>query len=178
MFIDKFLQVYKLDPCHHFISPGLSWDVMLKMSGVKLEKIIDIGIYLLIEKRLRGGISYIDKRYSKANNKYMLNYDPTKPSKYIEYLDENNLCGWAMSGYLPYGGFKWLKNANNFDVSSISEKSLIVYILEVDLKYAKELHILHNDYPLAPEKLAIPYDMLSNYCKKIADECGIKVSRF
>ena len=164
MFIDKFLQVYKLDPCHHFISPGLSWDVMLKMSGVKLEKIIDIGIYLLIEKRLRGGISYIDKRYSKANNKYMLNYDPTKPSKYIEYLDENNLCGWAMSGYLPYGGFKWLKNADNFNVSSINEKTLIGYI-----------HVLHNDYPLAPERLAIPYDMLSNYCKKNADEYGIKV---
>ena len=62
-----------------------------------------------------------------------------------------------------------------FDINSVSEKSLIGYILEVDLKYPDDLHVLHNDYPLAPEKLAIPYDMLSDYCKKIADEYGIKV---
>ena len=86
----------------------------------------------------------------------------------------NNLYGWAMSRYLPYGGFKLLKNVDGFDVSSISEKSPIGYILEVDLEYPEELHVLH-DYPLAPEKLAIPHDMLSDYCKKIADEYGIKV---
>ena len=87
----------------------------------------------------------------------------------------NNLYGWAMSRYLPYGRFKWLKNADNFDVNSISEKSPIGYILEVDLEYPDELHVLHNDYSLAPEKLAIPYDMLSDYCKKIVDEYEIKV---
>ena len=69
----------------------------------------------------------------------------------------NNWYGWAMSGYFPYGGFKWLKN---FDVNLISKNSLIGYILKVDLEYPDELHALHNDYPLAPEKLAIPYDML------------------
>ena len=97
----------------------------------------------------------ICKRYSKANNKYMKNYDPTKPSKYLSYIDVNNLYGWAMSGYLPYGGFSWLKNVDNFDVNSISEKSPIGYILEVDLKYPDELHVLHNDYPLASEKTCI-----------------------
>ena len=76
------------------------------MTGVKLEKISDIDMHLFIEKGLRVGISYIAKRYSKANNKYMKNYDPTKLSKYILYLDMNNLYGWWMSGYLPYGGFK------------------------------------------------------------------------
>ena len=65
-----------------------------------------------------------------------------------------------MSGYLPYGGFEWLKNVDGFDANSISEKSLIGYFLEVDLDYPDELHSLHNDYPLAPEKLGIPYDML------------------
>ena len=80
-----------------------------------------------------------------------------------------------MSGYLPYGGFKWLKNVDNFDVNSISENSSIGYILEVDLKYPDEWHVLHNHYPVAPEKLAIPYDTLSDYCKKIVDEYGIKV---
>ena len=157
---------YKLDSCRYFNSPGLSWDVMLKVTGVKLEKIIDTDMYLFIEKGLRGEISYIAKRYSEANNKYMKNYYPTKLSKYIEYLDENNLYGWTMSGYLPYGGCNWLKNADNFDVNSISEKSAVGYILEVDLEYSEELHALRIDYPLAPEKLAIPYDMLSDYCKK------------
>ena len=80
-----------------------------------------------------------------------------------------------MSGYLPYGGFKWLKNGDNFDMNSVSENSPIGYILNVDLEYPDELHVLHNNYPLAPEKLAIPYDMLSGYCKKIADEYGIRV---
>ena len=145
------------------------------MTGMRLEQIVDIDMYWFIEKELRGVISSIAKRYAKANNKYMKNYDPKKPSKFITYLDMNNLYGWAMSGYLPYGGFKWLKNVDNFDINSISEKSPIGYILEVDLEYPDELHVLHNDYPLAPEKLAIPYDMLSDYCKKIADEYEIKV---
>ena len=80
----------------------------------------------------------------------------------------NNLYGWAMSGYLPYGGFKWLKNVDSFDVSWVSEKSPVGYVLEGDIAYPHELHLLHNNYPLAPEKLPIYYDMLSDYCKKIA----------
>ena len=95
---------------------------------------------------MRGGISYIAKRYAKANNKYMKDYDPKKPSKFITYLDMNNLYGWAMSEYLPYGGFKWLKNIDGLDVDSVSEKSAIGYFLEVDLKYPDELHELHSDY--------------------------------
>ena len=59
------LKYYGLDPCHYFSSPGLSWDAMLKMTGVKLEKISDTDKYLFIEKGLRGGISYIAKRYAK-----------------------------------------------------------------------------------------------------------------
>ena len=148
---------------------------MLKMTGVKLEKISDIDMYLFLEKGMRGGISYIAKRYSRANSKYIKNYDPTKPPKFITYLDVNNLYAWAMSVYLPYGGFEWLKNVDRFDVNSISKKSPIGYILEADLEYSDELHVLHNDYSVAPEKLPIPYDMLSNNCKKIADECGTKV---
>ena len=89
------------------------------------------------------------------------------------------MYGWAVSRYLPYGGFKWLKNVDNFNVNLLSEcnsikKSSAGYILEVDLEYPEELHKLHNDYPLAPEKLAIPYNM-SDYCKKIPNKYGIKV---
>ena len=99
-FIDTCLKFYKLDPCHYFSSPGLSWDAMLKMTGVRLEKISDIDMYLFIEKGLRGGISYIAKRYSQLNNKYMKNYDLTKTSEFILYLDMNNLYDKGMSGYL------------------------------------------------------------------------------
>ena len=87
-------------------------------------------MYLFIEKRLRGRISYIAKRHSKANNKYMKNHDPTKPSKFISDLGMNNLYVWGMSKFLPYGGFKWLKNVDNFKVNSVSEKSPVGYILE------------------------------------------------
>ena len=146
------------------------------MTGVRLEKIVDIDMYLFIEKGLRRGISYIANRYAKTNNKYMKNYDLKKPSKVITYLDMNNLYGWAVSGYLPNGGFKWLKNVDGFDVDSGSEKSPIGYILEVDLECPDKLHVLHNDYPLALEKRAISYDMPSNYCKKTAGKYGIKVS--
>ena len=90
---------------------------MLKITGVKLEKIIDIDIYLFIEKGIGGGISYISKRYSEVNNKYVKDYDPIKPSKFTSHLDMNNLYGRGMSSYLPYDGFKWLKNVDNFDVN-------------------------------------------------------------
>ena len=145
---------------------------MLKMTDVKLEKIWDIDKYLFIEKGWRGGISYIAKRYAKANNKYMNDYNPEEPSTFITYLDKNNLYGWAMSEYLPYGEFKWLKNVDGFDVNSVNEKSDTGYFLEVD---PDELHELHNDYPLPPEKLAISSDVLSKYCKRIADKFKIKV---
>ena len=85
-FIDTCLKFYGLDPCHYFSSPGVSWDAILKMTGAKLEKISDIEMHLFIEKGPRGGISYIAKRYSEANNKYMKDYDPKKPSKFLTYL--------------------------------------------------------------------------------------------
>ena len=122
------------------------------MTGIELEKISGIGQYLFIEKGLRGGISYIAKRHSNANNKHCPVYDPKKPSTFISYLDMNNLYGWAMNVYLPYCRFEWLENIDNFDIMSINDKSPIGYFLEVDLEYPKELHELHNDFPLAPEK--------------------------
>ena len=119
-FIDTCLKFYGLDPCHYFSFPGLSWDAMFKMAGIELEKISDMDKYLFTEKGLRGGISYISKRYAKANNKYMNDYDSKKPSEFITYLDMSHLYGWGLSSYLPYGGFKWLKNLHGFDVMSIS----------------------------------------------------------
>ena len=177
-FSNTCLEYYGLDPCHYFNSPGLSWDAMLKMAGIKLELIWDIDKHLFIEKRMRGGISYIAQRCSKANNKYMTHYDSSEESKFILYLDANNLHGLGMSNYLAYGRFKWLnqKETDKFDVNSIAENSSDGYILEVDLEYPDELHELHNDYPLAPEKLEISDDMLSKYCSDIAWEYEVKVS--
>ena len=150
---------------------------MLKMTGIKLDLISDNDIHLFIEKGMRGAISYISKRYSKANNKYMKCYDSSEDSKFIMYLDANNLYGWAMSQYLPYNEFKCLnkKEISDFCLNSISENSFIGYILEVDLEYPDELHNLHNDYPLAPEKLEITQNMLSKYCSDIANKYGIKI---
>ena len=146
-----------------------------EITGIKLEKISDIDTYLFIKKGTRGGISYIAKRYAKANNKCMNDYDPEKPSTFITYLDKNNLYGWAMSKYLPYREFGWVKNVNNFDVMSISEKSDTGYFSKVNLEYPDESHELHHDYSLAPEKLAVFNDMLSPCCKNIADKYCIKV---
>ena len=174
-FIDTCIKFYGLDLCHYCSFPALSWDAMLKMTKIELQKISDIDKYLFIEKGPRGGISYIAKRYAKANNKYMNDYDTKKPSTFMSYLDMNNLYGWAMSEYPPYEGFKWLKNVNGFDVALMGNKSRIGYIPKVDLEYPDELHELHNGYPLAPEKLAVSYDILSDYCKKITDEYEIKV---
>ena len=86
----------------------------------------------------------------------------------------NNLYGWAMSEYLLCCEFEWLKNIDGFDVNSISEKNNIGYFLKVGLEYPNKLHELHNDYPLAPEKLTISGNMLSKYCKEIADKYKIK----
>ena len=169
------LEYYKLDPCHYFTSPGLSWDAMLKMTDIKLELMTDIDMFQFIEKGLRGGISYIANRYGKANNKYMKEYDDKAPSKYIMYLDANNLYGWAMSQYLPTGGFRWMtqKQIDKTNLALYKEDSKKGFILEVDLEYPNELHDLHNDYPLAPEKVKVTENMLSDYCKSIADKYSI-----
>ena len=169
------LEYYKLDPCHYFTSPGLSWDAMLKMTNIQLELMTDIDMFQFIEKGMRGGISYIANRYGKANNKYMREYDEKAPSKYIMYLDANNLYGMAMSQYLPRSGFKWLteKQINNINLVKYNKNSGKGSILEVDLEYPKELHNLHNDYPLAAERVRVDKDMLSKYCKKIATKYNI-----
>ena len=138
---------------------------MLKMTKVELAKISDANMHLFIQKEMRGGISYVNKRYSKANNKYCSDYDKNKPKNFIFYLDLNNLYGDAMSQYLPHGRFEWVK-INNEVINRIlnkSDNSLHGYFLEVDLDYRKYLHDYHQNYSLGPEKIKIEYDMLSPY---------------
>ena len=133
-FISTCLKYYGLDPCHYFSSPGLSWDAMLKMTGIELELISDIAMHLFIEKGMRRSISYIAERFSKANSIYIKSYDVNKPSKFIMYLDANNLNGWAMSQYLLYSIFKWLnqKEIDKFDVKSTECNSIKKKIFQQD----------------------------------------------
>ena len=142
-FINTCLEYYSLDPSHYFSSPGLSWDAMLKMTGIKLGLISNIDMHLFIEKGMRGGISYISKRYSSNKN-----------NNTIMYWDANNLYGWAMIQPMNVSDFNFLtkKEINEFNLNSISENSEIGYILECDLKYPEELHDLHNDYPFISRK--------------------------
>ena len=134
-------------------------------------------MFQFIEKRMRGGISYIANRYGKANNKYMESHDRKTPSKYITYLDTNNLYDWAMSQYLPIGGFNWLreKEINEIDLAKYEEDSKKGLILKVDLEYTKELHDMHNDYPLAPEKIKVAKEMLFPYCDSIREKFNISI---
>ena len=128
---------------------------------------------------MRDGVSYIANRYGKADNKYMKEYDEKAPSKYIMHLDANNLYGWTMSQYLPTCGFRWLteKEINKIDLAKYEEDSKKGVILEVDLEYPQELHDLHNDYPLAPEKIKVTKEMLSPYCESIREKFNISIGQ-
>ena len=176
-FIDSCLKYYGLDPCHYFSSPGLAWDAMLKMSGVRLRLIDDIDIHLFIERGMRGGISYIAKRYCRANNEFVKRYDSGLEKSFNTDWDVNNLYGAAMLEYLPYDEFEWLSDdeIDGIDFNCVGAENDVGSILEVDLKYPNVLHELHNDYPLAPEKLRVNKNMLSDYCLSIAEKYDVKV---
>ena len=151
------LNYYKLDPCHYYTAPGLAWEACLKLTKQELHLLTDYDMLMMFEKGIRGGMSHISKRYAEANNKYMTHYDKEKPSTYIQYLDANNLYGWAMSQKLPTHGFKWMKNIDIPSTIELLEKKDTKkgYIFEVDLEYPESLWEEHNDYPLAPHKLKI-----------------------
>ena len=176
-FREHYLHIYGLDPAHYVSLPSSSWDAMQKMTGVRLDLLTDVDMLNFIERGMRGGISTITHRHAMANNKYMKNYDPEKESSYIPYLDANNLYGWAMSQKLPTGDFRWVKCPWLINLDSYDENSAKGLVLEVDLEYPKELHDLHNDYPLAPEKIVLREEMLSDYCQKIQARERIKVGQ-
>ena len=170
------LKYYGLDPCHCFSAPGLSWDAMLKMTKIELEKISNADIHLFIQRGMRGEISYINKRYSKVINEYYPDYDKNKPKVYINYLDINNLYGKAMSEYFRYGGFERVKVNNGLNrVLNKSSNSLHGHFLQVDLEYPENLHDYHNDYSLAPEKIKIEEEMLSPLQLKIKNNYDVKI---
>ncbi|XP_022777882.1 uncharacterized protein LOC111319352 [Stylophora pistillata] len=142
---------YGLDPCWYYTAPGLAWDACLKLTKIRLELLSDVNMLHMFEKGIRGGISMIPTRYSKANNKYMgEKFDPAQPSKFITYLDANNLYGWAMSKNLPTHGFEWV------DEKDFGKWKNFPCILEVDLlPIEKDLYDYFDHYPLAPQNLLV-----------------------
>ena len=116
------LNYYELDPCHYYTAPGLAWDACLKLTKQVLQLLTDYDMLMMFEKGIRGGISHISKRYREANNKYKIHYNKDKPPTYIQYLDANNLYGWAMSQKLPTHGFKWLNYIDIPLVKKLLEK--------------------------------------------------------
>ena len=156
---------YSLDPAQYYTSPGLTWDALLKKTGVELELLTDYDQHLFIEKGLRGGISMASKRHARANNPLVQGYDPGQPSSHILYLDANNLYSWAMSQYLPTGGFRWVDDCQQL-AKTIPEQpadSPKGYIFEVDLEYPEDLHDAHNSYPLAPERMVVQKEWMLKY---------------
>ena len=157
---DMCLKEYELDPAHFLSLPGLAWSACLKKTNIELELLTDYDMLLMVEE----GICHSIHRYARANNKYMKNYNNNnEESSYIQYLDANNLYGWAMSKKLPVNGFKWINNnkINEDFIKNYNENNDKGYIFEVDAKYPKRLHELHSDLLFLSERMEV------NKCKKL-----------
>ena len=131
-FRDMRIKEYELDPAHFLSLPGLAWQACLKKTNIELELLIHYDMLLMVEEGIRGGICHSIHRYAKANNKYMKNYNNYEESSYIQYLDANNLYGWAMSKKLPVNGFKWTDNdkINEEFIKDYNENDKKGYIFE------------------------------------------------
>ena len=160
-FRDMCLSYYGLDPVYYYTLPNFAFDAMLKLTGIEIDLVYDQEMYEMIEAGLRGGMTQTTCKKVEANNKYMgSDYDKNKASSYINYLDANNLYGLSMIQKLPYRSLKWDDKITEDDIINY-DNGRTGFILEVDLEYPKELHELHNDYPLAPEVMNVKANMLS-----------------
>ena len=154
-FRDTCLEHYKLDPAHFYKSPGLAWKACLRKTRVRLELLTDPDMLLMFERGIRGGITQAVHRYASANNLCMNSeFNPSEESSYLQYLNANNLYGWAMSQSLPTGRFRWV-SINPNDISRVKKIKDKGYLLEVDVNYPRDLHDQHNDLPFMCERLKI-----------------------
>ena len=154
------LENYGLDPSHFCTAPGLAWKACLKKTGIRLELLLDPDMLLMFERGIRGGITQSVHRWAAANNPYMgSEYDKSKPTKYLQFLDANSLYGWAMFQPLPTGGFHWVEFRKDRSPKTIVEELVVKkdygYLLEVGVAYSKELHDYHNDLPFMCAKMKI-----------------------
>ena len=169
-------ETYQLDPVWYLSVNQLAWDAALKTSNIKLQLLTDYDMYIFVEKAIRGGLSICPNRFYIANNKNCENYDDTQVEKSLLFLDINNLYGMALSSCLPSHGFKWLtkQQIDKLHIINIANDNPIGYILEVDLDYPSHLHDYHNDLPLAPEKVKLTEDCLSDFSKQLLKDLNIK----
>ena len=132
-------------------------------------------MFTMIDSGIRGGISMISNRYAHANNPLVAGYDESKPKSWIKGLDANNLYGWAMSQALPISDFEWVPQDELSKISwlSLTEEDSKGYIATVDLEYPSELHDAHNDYPLAPERMRVKDEWLSDKLINIRSQYNI-----
>jgi hypothetical protein len=171
------LKSFGLDPSHYMTCPSLSWDSCIKMAtdtGTKLENMTDYDQHLFIERATRGGKVMISRKYAKADNKY-IRKDATEKAgdSYIEYYDANNLYGKAMSEKLPTGDYKWDPEAPAVEelmaFHADGDRGLFV---DCDLDYPEHLHDLHNDYPMAVQKMLVTDEMLSPFTRTLGTATG------
>ena len=149
------LDNYGLDQAHFYMAPGLAWKACLKKTRIRLELLLDPDMLLMFEQGIKGGITQTIHKLAKANNPYMgSEYRPRKQTRYLQYLDANNLYGWAMSQPLPTRGFCWVDSKPD-EISKLVNSKEKGYLLEVDVHYPKELHDYHNDLPFMSECMAI-----------------------
>ena len=128
------IEYYKLDPSNYLTAPGLAWDAMLLQTKVKLDLINDVDMLSMIERQKRGGLCFVgSKRYVKANNKYLPDYNPEEDSNYLMYWDANNLYGWAMSQSLPLDNLRFEEGTSLNKILKTPDDSHKGYIVEVDL---------------------------------------------
>jgi len=154
-FRDLCLKTFNLDASHFMTAPGLAFDCMLKHTGVKLERLRDYDMQLMLEQGIRGGICHSVKRYVQANIPSFENFDENKPTTWLTYLDCNNLYGKSMLEPLPYSNFEWY-NDLTIDITQVSDDDEYGYILEVDTDYPKYLHKAHNEFPFLPHNSCPP----------------------
>ena len=145
---------YQLDPAYYVSTPSLAFDAMLKITNAKTELFTDTDMVLMTEKGIRGGLTQVIRKSAVANNKYLPNYDKTKDRTYLEYLDANNLYGYAMNKKLPLYGYEWDDVSIFTDdfVKNYDDNSDKGYLLEVDIEYPKELHSAMRIYPFYQKK--------------------------
>lgn len=167
---------YDLDPAHYFSSAHFTFDAFLRKSRVIVDILCDINHYLFVMKGIRGGLSMVSKKYSKANHAGLENFNPSQESTFLIDLDCNNLYGKAMSDYLPYKDFNWNSSISLADILKTPDDASTGYFVEVTLFYPPCFHDYHNDYPLAPEKRAIRFEELSACSKNICLKHDLKKS--
>ena len=149
------LKNYRFDPAYFYTAPGLAWKACLKKTRIKLELLLDPDMLLMFERGIRGGITQSVHRWAKANNPYMgSEFNPDEKTNYLQYLDANNLYGWEMSQPLPTGKFKWVEVKPN-EIRKLVKCIDKGYLLEVNVKYPKELHDSHNNLPFMCQRMKI-----------------------